>query len=53
MCLNRRNSKRRGCECCCGIPHMKSETDLKFELAGAISISTAKPKSGQANKIFS
>jgi hypothetical protein len=32
---------------------MKSETDLKSELAKAISISTAKPKSGQADKIFS
>jgi hypothetical protein len=31
----------------------KSETDLKYELAKAISISTAKPKSGQAHKIFS
>jgi hypothetical protein len=32
---------------------MKSETDLKSESAKAISISTAKPKSGQADKIFS
>jgi hypothetical protein len=32
---------------------MKSETDLKSELAKAISTSTAKPKSGQADKIFS
>jgi hypothetical protein len=32
---------------------MKSETDLKTELTKAISISTAKPKSGQADKIFS
>jgi hypothetical protein len=32
---------------------MKSETDLKSELAKAISISAAKPESGQADKIFS
>jgi hypothetical protein len=32
---------------------MKSETDLKSELEKAISIRTAKPKSGQADKIFS
>jgi hypothetical protein len=30
---------------------MKSETDLKSELAKAIYISTAKRKSGQADKI--
>jgi hypothetical protein len=33
--------------------NMKSETDLKSELAKAISISRAKPKSGQADTIFS
>jgi hypothetical protein len=32
---------------------MKSETDLESELAKAVSITTAKPKSGQAGKIFS
>jgi hypothetical protein len=32
---------------------IKSETDLKSELAKAISISTTKPKSGQASSIFS
>jgi hypothetical protein len=32
---------------------MKPETDLKSELVKAISISKAKPKSGQANEIFS
>jgi hypothetical protein len=32
---------------------MKSETDLKSELAKAISISAAKPKSEQADRIFS
>jgi hypothetical protein len=32
---------------------MKLETDLKSELAKAISISKAKPKSGQADTIFS
>jgi hypothetical protein len=32
---------------------MKSETDLKSELAKAMSISSAKPKSGQADRMFS
>jgi hypothetical protein len=32
---------------------MKSQTDLKCELAKTISISKGKPKSGQADKIFS
>jgi hypothetical protein len=33
--------------------NMKSETDKKSELGKAISISRAKPKSGQADTIFS
>jgi hypothetical protein len=33
--------------------HTKSETDLKSELAKAISISTSSPKRGQADEIFS
>jgi hypothetical protein len=32
---------------------MKSETDLKPELAKAVRILTAKPKPGQADKMFS
>jgi hypothetical protein len=33
--------------------YMKTETDLKSELTKATSISMAKPKSGEADKIFS
>lgn len=32
---------------------MKSETDLRSKLLKAVSLSTARPKSGKANKIFS
>jgi hypothetical protein len=50
MCFNRRNAKRR---CECEYADLQSETGRKSELAKAISISTAKPKSREADKIFS
>jgi hypothetical protein len=36
-----------------GYSGMKSETDLKFDLTKAISISTAKPTPGKADEMFS
>lgn len=50
--LKRRNSKR-GDVNVVEYTDMKSDTDLKSEFAKVIPISTVKPKSGQADKMFS
>lgn len=50
---NRRNAKRRRWECCFGNTlDMKSEMNLKSELAIGVSVSMAKPKLSKQTKYF-